>query len=779
MKTIWTVTVLVLWVGVSLPVGADSAPVVAAAIQGNVTTPPSGAAQPRVTDRMAVVTGDVLNLRSGPSVSDSIVAKAKQGAKLHILEGPKDGWYKVKTDRDTVGWVHGDYVRIQAEDEKRAEAEISINRKLKEPDLEARHRAAEALRTLVEERAVGALVTCLKDEWWEVRRAAAVLLGHVGYRRAVDPLVACLKDEDRDVRISAAWASERLGYKPATEEARSAFLAAKREREQLARKAAAAVEQLIACLKDEDSDVRYKAMDALGKLGDARAVEPLIACLKEDPYGYRAAHALGVLGDRRAVKPLIACLLEDVNSEMAAQALGMLSDARAVEPLIGCLKHKYTGERASAAEALGKLGDARAVEPLIACLLKDEVEGVQVSVAHALAMLGDARAVEPLIACLSKDKHGWVRECAVRALGNLGDARAVEPITACLKDGYLSAHMAADETLKKLGSPPDVVGSLMARGNDIPEVLLSTVVVLGNLGDARAVEPLITVLTREAVKDWPQDWRWLASGSAEDPWVREAVARVLGKLGDTRAVEPLIALLKEEDLKVHLSAARALERLGYKPATAEARVTFLLAKRDWKQLAQEAPEAVDTLIACLKDDKQWVRRNAAEALGVLGDERAVEPLLVLQEEANYADLQEAASEALGRLRHTENVVKPGPSLIESSIAILRDQARGNNQPQHPEGGRPYNEISEKLWRLGEAAVAPLIAWLKDEHVGVRATAAEALGKMGDTRAVEALIACLKDESEWVREAAAEALGRLAYPPDRAGFYDLEEEEDEG
>lgn len=385
MTKLLALVMLVLAAGMSLPARADSAPVVAAPIQGDVMTPPSSAAQPPATDRMGVVTGDVLNVRSGPSVSELIVAKAKQGTKLHILGGPKDGWYKVRTDENIVGWVHGDYVRIQADDKKRPEYNIRGVGAVKELDSQARDYALEGLQRL----GVVPLIALLKDEYWEVRRDAAVVLGHSGYRRAVDPLVACLKDKHREVRIAAAWALGRLGYKPKTEEARIAFLAAKREREQLAQEAAA-VELLIACLKDESSTVCYVAMHALGKLGDARAVEPLlVAARKDKDVGYRAAHALGVLGDERAVEPLIALLKDEEGSGApwgAAEALGKLGDTRAVEALIACLKDESGDVRGSAAGALGKLADARAVEPLIACL-KDGDTDVRACAASALGML--------------------------------------------------------------------------------------------------------------------------------------------------------------------------------------------------------------------------------------------------------------------------------------------------------------------------------------------------------------------------------------------------------
>jgi hypothetical protein len=59
------------------------------------------------------------------------------------------------------------------------------------------------------------------------------------------------------------------------------------------------------------------------------------------------------------------------------------------------------------------------------------------------------------------------------------------------------------------------------------------------------------------------------------------------------------------------------------------------------------------------------------------------------------------------------------------------------------------------------AVEPLIHALRDEHEDIRATAAEALGKLGDTRAFDSLLLALqKDWNEDVRKNAAYALGEL-------------------
>jgi HEAT repeat protein len=59
-------------------------------------------------------------------------------------------------------------------------------------------------------------------------------------------------------------------------------------------------------LMDDDEINRWKAAEALGRLGDPGAVEPLIDALWDDDPRVRlkAAWALGQIGDSRAVPPL-------------------------------------------------------------------------------------------------------------------------------------------------------------------------------------------------------------------------------------------------------------------------------------------------------------------------------------------------------------------------------------------------------------------------------------------------------------------------------------------
>jgi len=62
----------------------------------------------------------------------------------------------------------------------------------------------------------------------------------------------------------------------------------------------------IQLLSDDDEASRWKAAEALGRIGDPRAVDDLIGALWDDDARVRlkAAWALGIIGDMRAYAPL-------------------------------------------------------------------------------------------------------------------------------------------------------------------------------------------------------------------------------------------------------------------------------------------------------------------------------------------------------------------------------------------------------------------------------------------------------------------------------------------
>jgi HEAT repeat protein len=149
--------------------------------------------------------------------------------------------------------------------------------------------------------------------------------------------------------------------------------------------------------------------------------------------------------------------------------------------------------------------------------------------------------------------------------------------------------------------------------------------------------------------------------------------------------------------------------------------------------------AVGPLSAALKDPSAGVREAAAKALGEIGDPGAVEGLSAALTDSS-AGVRQSAAKALERIGWTS---------------------------QSGQTGEAYRLVQQRDWagcvRLGAPAVDPLLAALKRRDRRVRASAAEALGKIASPRAAKALVATLGDSDQNVRRAATEALVRIMAP----------------
>src|SRR5674476_493575 len=129
-------------------------------------------------------------------------------------------------------------------------------------------------------------------------------------------------------------------------------------------------------------------------------------------------------------------------------------------------------------------------------------------------------------------------------------------------------------------------------------------------------------------------------------------------------------------------------------------------------------------------DHSDVRKAAAEALGQIGDPGAVEVLAARLKDSN-GSVRKVAVEAL---------VKTGVSAVDALATALEDR-----------GLDARIAAAEALGRIGDPrAVKPLAAALKDRDRAVRIAAAETLREIGDPRAMERLAAALKDRDWRVR-----------------------------
>jgi len=230
----------------------------------------------------------------------------------------------------------------------------------------------------------------------------------------------------------------------------------------------------------------------------------------------------------------------------------------------------------------------------------------------------------------------------------------------------------------------------------------------------------------------------------EDWGIREDAAIALGLSRDPRAVRPLIRALRDTDHAVRTAATAALERVG-EPAVIELGACL----RDPELAVQEAAASVlaktadarvlDPLISSLLSPDWVVRMHAVKAVGRLGDGKAAGTLVLLLQDKVPA----VRDEAVGALK----------TLAQASLAPLLEALKNADW-------RIRLRATEALGELGLPEAIPdlLLALDQDPDTAVRQDAARALGKIGNGDSVEALIHAAEDGR--LRSCAIEALGRI-------------------
>ncbi len=213
------------------------------------------------------------------------------------------------------------------------------------------------------------------------------------------------------------------------------------------------------------------------------------------------------------------------------------------------------------------------------------------------------------------------------------------------------------------------------------------------------------------------DELWYLYQNAEFSSLREKAINVLALIKPDHIIDLLIERLEDKNRDVRGWAADALGRIG-------------------------SERAVEPLVNALTKDK-YIRWSTADALGRIGSEKAVNPLIKILTTHKSRDVRGWAADALGRIG-SEKAVNP-------LIKILT-----THKSRDVRGWAAY-----ALGMIGsERAVEPFIEALTDENNYVRRWAAYALGRIGSERAVDPLIEALTDENSSVRTNAAYALGRI-------------------
>lgn len=252
------------------------------------------------------------------------------------------------------------------------------------------------------------------------------------------------------------------------------------------------------------------------------------------------------------------------------------------------------------------------------------------------------------------------KRAALLHIRNLQTAEASRIAVSALKDS--SEIVRATAVFSVIFLPKDEVLQLLTPllADKKPLVRRETAYVLGKIGDSNAVNPLLQTFQKDKVLE-----------------VRNAAIVALGEIGDVAAVAELTKTLQrkpfaKEDF-TRRSAAHSIGQIAQIRRTGKVTVltpeNFLPEKfkrietPKYKNLSAQFPAfqtAAAILIRVLQNLKEAddVKREAAFALGAIGDESAI---AVLQLNLNAEDyyLAEICRESLLKFKRTETVHKSG------------------------------------------------------------------------------------------------------------------------
>jgi HEAT repeat protein len=167
-------------------------------------------------------------------------------------------------------------------------------------------------------------------------------------------------------------------------------------------------------------------------------------------------------------------------------------------------------------------------------------------------------------------------------------------------------------------------------------------------------------------------------------------------------------------------------------------------------------EAAALLIPLLQDKLEFVRREAAYALGKTRSRAATAPLVTVLLTDKEAGVRGAAAVALGEIRDESAV----PSLSQ----VLAGRSDKKKKAKAGENEFVMRAAAHSLGQIGSrAALDILIATLANDanYNDVRREAASSLGLIGDASAAPTLEAALASSDPYLAEAARKALRLLS------------------
>lgn len=311
-----------------------------------------------------------------------------------------------------------------------------------------------------------------------------------------------------------------------------------------------------------------------------------------------------------------------------------------------------------AIEALGEMKDRRAIVALIAAL--DYHPSLEARARDALIKLG-AFATELLLAAFTSDPSVNIQRNILEIFGEVKDPKAIDFLIRELGNQrtFAGKREIIAESLAKIGVPSiselinALKGDVLDRNSGVFDYAIASITLALKKIGTPAVAPLIVSLKEvegKVIKD-KQGWSYCPQST---------IASVLGEIGDIRAVEPLteaLYLCEDDNISVNWAVVDALIVLKAADKALQLIIDYLRSNDSTtrghaiKSLITIGEPSIAPLINFLESESdKWARASAIEALGEIGDNKALNLLTSLSQNDPVSHIRQTAQKALKRLR---------------------------------------------------------------------------------------------------------------------------------
>lgn len=248
-----------------------------------------------------------------------------------------------------------------------------------------------------------------------------------------------------------------------------------------------------------------------------------------------------------------------------------------------------------------------------------------------------------------------------------------------------------------------------------------------------------------------QNLKYLAGQAHEGGETRRKAAEELGNIGDARAIKPLIEAIADKNTDVMWFSEEAIVKFG------QTALPALLEAITNRKRRIRRTKLVPYLISTLDNEDNNTKRYAIVALAILKDQRAINPLIELIGsdglDVNFAavrSLEKFGKEALepllkafkeekfysddkwiGWAAHVLGKIQD-PRAIDTLVQVVKMNRDSKSS------------ATGALGEIGTPAIPALLKLLEEENHGIRWCVVNALGKTNDERAIDPLMRMLKE-----------------------------------